>query len=61
MNWLMLAHVAFPILSALMTYSIEYGSKGMDHEDAIRDARHAFVGAIVVSLALLALRLYRAG
>lgn len=59
MNWLMLAHVAFPILSALMTYSIEYGSKGMDHEDAIRDARHAFLGAAVLSLIILMVRLAR--
>lgn len=53
------AHILFPFAAGLMSYSIDYGYKGMDRDLAFSNARSAFLGAVVVSLAVLALRLCR--
>ena len=49
--------LGFPPLAALMSFSIDYGSKGGDYDESVRDAKNAFVGALVVDAIIIALKL----
>jgi len=55
------AHFLFPFAAGLMSYSIDYGYKGIDRDLAFSNARSAFLGGVVVSAAALLVRSARGG
>jgi len=51
-----IAIFVFPPVAALTSFSVDYCSKGKDYDVSIRDARLAFLGAVIVDAIIVVVR-----